>query len=297
MSVVWHHEQHAHERKTFPKRGPIVRWILGACVILGVVVSAGWFAFGGWRSGHIPVAIERVAWVPIGRASGGLLWYRHVARTARGIAAADGRDNVTEADFVQAVDACARRIALEALADELSVSISRDAVTESVEWTDDVRAFLTLATWNEQEYLEYVQRSFVLSHATEEATRASSEYHDATARAMDVILERLAAGIAFADVAYEYSEDPGTAQVRGSFGYVLPGEIDPVFDPVFALPIGEMSDVIIADDAFWIVQVEDRIVDGSGERTLLRGIAVKKKTLADILDDQVAQSPSSLWVR
>lgn len=297
MTVVWHHEHHRHARHVAPGRNAIARLLVLAVLVLMLVFGGGWFCWSGWRSGNLPRVVETWFYVPIGTESGHILWYPEIARLARGIAAADGRADVTESDYAQAIDATIRRNALEDLAEELDVSVTDDAVQSSITWTDDIRAFQTLAGWSDDEYTEYIVRGFVLSTATEQALLESDAYRDASIARMADIQAKIALGIAFEDIANEYSEDPVTAQSKGSFGYVLPEEVDAAFLPVFDLPVNTISDVITTLDAYWVLRTEDSVVDESGVRTLLRGIAIKKASLADVLDRMVADIAPTLWVR
>ncbi|MEK7632168.1 MAG: peptidylprolyl isomerase [Patescibacteria group bacterium] len=297
MTVVWHHEHHVHERHVAPERSRIVWWALGAVVILSVVAGGGWFFWKGWRSGSFPAILERTLFVPIGFEDGHVLWFSSVARLARGIAAADGRSAVSEADYAQAIDAMVRRHALEDIASEEHVNVSNADVSAAVEWTDDIRSFETLAGWSDGEYLKYIQRSFVLSTAVQSALHTSEVYQAGARDRIADIQAKLTLGIAFEDVAKEYSEDPATAQIKGSFGYVLPSEVDATFAPAFLLPTNTVSDVIVTSDAYWLLRIEDAVTDDSGTRYLLRGIAIKKGTLADILDERTSGIAPSLWVR
>ncbi len=297
MTVVWHHEHHVHERHVAPERFRIVWWVLGAVLVLSVVAGGGWFFWKGWRSGALPPIVERTLCIPIGFEDGHVLWFPSVARLARGIAAADNRSVVSEADYAQAIDAMVRRHALEDIASEEHVNVSNADVSAAVEWTDDIRSFETLAGWSDGEYLDYIQRSFVLSNAVQSAVLADEAYQNKAHDRMAELQAKLTLGIAFEDVAKEYSEDPATAQIKGSFGYVLPSEVDAAFLPVFSLALNTSSDVIATTDAYWILRIEDSITDDSGTRYLLRGIAVKKGTLADILDERTSEIAPRLWVR
>lgn len=297
MTVVWHHEHHRHARYVAPGRGAVARLLVFALFVIVLLFGSGWFAWSGWRSGKLPRTVETWLYVPIGVESGRALWYPHVVRLARGIAAADNRGEVTESDYAQAIDATVRRHALEELAEELRVTVSDSAARESVTWTDDIRAFQTLAGWSDDEYIQYVVRGFLLSTATEEALLRSDAYRDASIARMNDIRSKIAIGIAFEDIAKEYSEDPVTAQSKGSFGYVLASEVDAAFGPVFNLPVNTVSDVITTLDAYWVLRTEDSISDESGTRMLLRGIAIKKASLADILDSKVTDVVPILWVR
>lgn len=297
MTVVWHHEHHRHARNIAPGRGAIARLMVLAVVVIVFVCGGAWFYLGGWRSGVLPRIVESRLYVPIGYDSGDIVWYPAIARLARGIAAADNRANVTELDYAQALDATVRRNALEKLAKELDVSVAEETVQESVTWTSDIRAFQALAGWSDDEYVNYVVRVFVLSTAVEQALLVSDAYRDASIARMEDIQAKITLGIAFADLAKEYSEDPVTAASRGSFGYVLPAEVDSAFAPVFQLPVNTVSEVITTLDAYWVLRTEDTLVDESGVRVLLRGIAVKKASLADVLDSLTIESDPVLWVQ
>ncbi len=297
MTVVWHHEHHRHARHVASGRGAVARLLVLAALVIVFVFGGGWFAWSGWRNGSFPRVVEMWSYAPIGLASGHVLWFPDIARLARGIAAADERREVTESDYAQAIDAIIRRNALVDLANELGVVVTDDAIWESITWTDDIRAFQTLAGWSDDEYVEYIARGFVLATVTEAALLRSDAYRDASLARMADVQSKIALGIEFADIAKEYSEDPVTAQSKGSFGYVLPEEVDPAFASIFALPTNTISDVITTLDAHWVLRTEDAVSDESGTRILLRGIAIKKASLADVLDAKVAEISSTLWVR
>jgi len=297
MTVVWHHEHHFHERHVAPNRLRIFWWILFSLMILSLAASGGWFFWKGWRGGNLPVVVERILCIPIGYEDGNILWYPSIARLAHGIAASDNRTAVAEGDYLQAIDATVRRNALESIAISEGVAVSDSDVAAAVQWTDDIRSFEALAGWNDDEYLVFVQRSFVLSNAVESAILAEESYQAEAHARMKDIQAKLELGIAFDDVANEYSEDPATAQSKGSFGYVLPAEVDPAFAPVFLLPFNAVSSVIITEDSYWILRIEDSVTDESGTRTFLRGIAIKKRMLADILDERAVAIAPLLWVR
>lgn len=297
MTVIWHHEHHRHERHVAAGRGGVVRLLIISLFVLVFLLGGGWFYWSGWRSDVLPVALERVAYLPVGLAGGHVLWYAPIARLAHGIAAADNRTEVTEADYGQAIDAVVRRNALDDLADEVHASVSKDMVENSVTWTDDLRAFDETAGWSDGEYLHYIAQGLALSRAVEEEVHKNDSYESSSQERMAAIQAKLALGIAFDDVAKEYSEDPVTAPAKGSFGYVLPSEVDSGFAPVFSLPVNTPSDVLSLSEAYWIVRTEDAVSDESGTRYLLRGIAVRKATLSEILDEKTKNITPWLIVR
>src|SRR5437899_3504731 len=75
----------------------------------------------------------------------------------------------------------------------------------------------------------------------------------------DDLLKQLKGGAKFEDVAKKYSEDPGSANVGGSLGWIGKGQLAPEFEKVaFSLPKGQMSDVVKSVDGFHIVRVDDK---------------------------------------
>lgn len=297
MTVVWHHEHKLHERHVAPNRLPMFWLIVFAVFILFSAGVSGWFFWGGWRGGVLPVFAERMLFVPVGYVDGRILWYPSIARLAHGIAASDGRSDVVERDYLQSVDAIVRNNALETIAKNENVMVSDSDISADIQWTDDIRSFESLAGWSDDEYFTFVGKPFTLSKAVEDSVLRNEEYHFETRARMRKVLSKLELGIAFEDIANEYSEDPVTAQAKGSFGYVLPAEVDAAFVDVFLLPPNVNSSVIITNDFYWIFRIEDSVTDESGTRTLLRGIAIKKEMLVRILDKKVSEIIPLLWVR
>jgi peptidyl-prolyl cis-trans isomerase D len=75
----------------------------------------------------------------------------------------------------------------------------------------------------------------------------------------DDLLKQLKGGAKFEDVAKKYSEDPGSANVGGSLGWIGKGQMAAEFEKVaFSLPKGQVSDVVKSLDGFHIVRVDDK---------------------------------------
>jgi len=81
--------------------------------------------------------------------------------------------------------------------------------------------------------------------------------NEARAKAEDV-LKQLKAGGDFAKLAEKYSEDAETAKNGGEFGWIQHGRAPAIEKVAFALPKGQISDLISSDYGFQIVQVEDK---------------------------------------
>jgi len=101
-----------------------------------------------------------------------------------------------------------------------------------------------------------------------------------------IIQEKLAAGSDFAELATEYSQDPGSASNGGSLGYFPRGKMVPEFEEVaFGLEIGGVSEPVQSQFGFHIIKVDDvqtirdLEVTGASEEE----IEVYKKSIIDSL--------------
>lgn len=71
--------------------------------------------------------------------------------------------------------------------------------------------------------------------------------------------QRILAGEEFADLAAEYSDDPGSAANGGDLGWASQGAYVPEFDEAaFSLPVGEISEPILTQFGYHILQVIER---------------------------------------
>lgn len=75
----------------------------------------------------------------------------------------------------------------------------------------------------------------------------------------DEVLKKAKAGIDFAKLAYDYSEDPYAVK-GGDIGYIHYGRLDPEIEKVaFSLKPGELSDIIEAKAGYFIIKVEESV--------------------------------------
>ncbi|MDZ7827298.1 MAG: peptidylprolyl isomerase [Gammaproteobacteria bacterium] len=83
---------------------------------------------------------------------------------------------------------------------------------------------------------------------------------EAEAKALaEDIRARIANGESFADLAREYSDDPGSALSGGDLGWTMPGQMVPAFEEKMnASEIGEISDPFKSRFGWHILEVTDR---------------------------------------
>ncbi|MBV1927984.1 MAG: peptidylprolyl isomerase, partial [Gammaproteobacteria bacterium] len=82
--------------------------------------------------------------------------------------------------------------------------------------------------------------------------------------------ERIVAGEDFADLAREYSEDPGTALKGGELGWSTSGQFVPIFESTAAkLSIDEMSEPVFSQFGWHIIQVTGRRSEDFSEKLII----------------------------
>jgi|HubBroStandDraft_1064217.scaffolds.fasta_scaffold01028_2 peptidyl-prolyl cis-trans isomerase D len=100
----------------------------------------------------------------------------------------------------------------------------------------------------------------------------------------DDLLKQLKGGAKFEDVAKKYSEDPGSANVGGSLGWIGKGQMAAEFEKAaFSLPKGQISDVVKSLDGFHIVRVDDK------QEAHVKSIDEVKSQIEPILKHQKGQ--------
>jgi peptidyl-prolyl cis-trans isomerase D len=106
---------------------------------------------------------------------------------------------------------------------------------------------------------------------------------EAQKRAED-LLKQLKAGTKFEDLAKKYSEDPGSAKVGGSLGWVGKGRTVPEFEKAaFSQPIGQIGDLVKSSYGFHIIRVDAR------QDAHMKTLDEVKDTIEPILKQQKAQ--------
>ncbi|WP_332631136.1 foldase protein PrsA [Halalkalibacter flavus] len=114
--------------------------------------------------------------------------------------------------------------------------------TEGIDVTEeDIRAFYEE---NEEQFAEQVRASHILVEDEETANE---------------LIERIEAGEDFADLAREYSTDPGSGARGGDLDFFGRGQmVEPFEDAAFSLEIDEVSEPVESDYGFHIIKVTDQ---------------------------------------
>jgi peptidyl-prolyl cis-trans isomerase D len=100
----------------------------------------------------------------------------------------------------------------------------------------------------------------------------------------DDIAKQLKGGAKFEDLAKKYSEDPGSANVGGSLGWIGRAQMTPEFEKAaFALSKGQISDVVKSTDGFHIIRLDDK------QEAHAKSLDEVKDLIEPILKHQMAQ--------
>ena len=110
---------------------------------------------------------------------------------------------------------------------------------------------------------------------------AASDVRQSRHAKAEALLARIRKGEDFAAVAREASEDPGSASRGGELGVFAKGQMVPAFEQAaFALPVGQVSDVVESPFGFHIIKVHERVPAGK----------VPFETARDQIKNHLAQS-------
>jgi peptidyl-prolyl cis-trans isomerase D len=100
----------------------------------------------------------------------------------------------------------------------------------------------------------------------------------------DDLLKQLKNGAKFDELAKKYSEDPGSANVGGSLGWIGRSQMTPEFEKAaFSLGKGQISDVVKSSDGFHIIRLDDK------QEAHIKTLDEVKSQIEPILRKQKAQ--------
>ena len=116
----------------------------------------------------------------------------------------------------------------------------------------------------------------------------------ATLALAEALRARILAGEDFAELARQYSDDPGSGAEGGDLGWFGRGQMVPVFEEAaFSLPIGQVSEPIKSDFGYHLIEVLERDTERPKEESALaneRAQAYESWLQAQLASDQVERT-------
>jgi peptidyl-prolyl cis-trans isomerase D len=154
---------------------------------------------------------------------------------------------------------------------------------------DDIRAYYKAHKEDFREEskrrLIYVQFDRMPSSADSVSVREEAER----------LAEETRSGADFAELAEEYSDDPGSGAKGGDLGYFGRGRMVPAFEEAaFALKIGQISDPVLSRFGWHVIKLENRRGKGDAEEIRARHILLKIEPGEDTLQNARQQAE---WLR
>ncbi|MFQ6673225.1 MAG: peptidylprolyl isomerase [Fidelibacterota bacterium] len=137
--------------------------------------------------------------------------------------------------------------------------------------------------------LEAVPTLYNVSHILLKVTPGKKSTDQALALVRS-LREQILSGADFAELAQQYSDDPGSAQNGGELGFVTRGTLVPEFEAIaFALKPGQTSREVQTEFGYHLIQLIERV----GEKINVRHILIAPK-VSDADEDSVYAVASAI---
>lgn len=280
-----------------PPVAAIPRRFLVLGVALAVVVGAmvgTWMTFYRWHA-HQGVARSIARWLPLpaGHVDGDVLWYRELSERANALEALAGV--AAEDAFGQAVVRAQRDAVAAQLAAQLGVYVTDEEIAAFVAQDAELALLQSEAGWTARDYRRWGVAPYVLAEKLEEAVLRDASLQAYARGRVEKLVGKLEEGLQFADLALQYSEGD-TAYLGGDLGFVDPTTLpEPLATAVLSLAVGDVSDILETDRAFWLLTVTERAEESGVPR--VRVIEIKKDLLGEILTRALGTADVAVWLR
>lgn len=160
--------------------------------------------------------------------------------------------------------------------------------------SDAANQILELYGWTVDQFKAKVMRPYILQSKLAEALNNDETLGASAKTKADEALQKVKDGGDFAELAKEYSQDPGSAQNGGDLGEFGKGIMVPEFESAaFALKKGETSDLVRTQFGWHIIKVLDSETDKkTGEVTKIKAahILIAGPNVQEYLDKKLAEA-------
>jgi hypothetical protein len=280
MTVI-HHTQKQEAKIAPAKLSPGLKFwsffIFGLLILCFTIYVA--FAVVHWRTGF-GRTLSGIVPFPAATVGFQVVWYHEVVELAEVLDEFQTDDSVADS-FDRALNLAVRRRLIEKLAGDLGVTVTDEEIPAP---TPEVLSLMAVHGWSEADYRKYLSRPLLLAQKTEDQLQLSDEFQEIAKKKLQVVQDHLALGIAFSDIANQYSED-SSAAYGGDIGYFYRDELPAGLEGIFEAALNEPTEILEVPDGFVIAMLYDAIeIDGVRSEVGVRIIKARKATLAEVLE-------------
>ena len=191
---------------------------------------------------------------------------------------------------IEVVDSLAKKNNLVVSAGEVNAEIDK-LVSEAGTREKLVDNLYEFYKWDIDTFSNKVIKPYLLEQKVWEKLSSDPTYDQiAQSKAQEVLSKVRKNPEAFADLAKEFSDDPGSKDKGGDLGYFNQGVMIPEFEQAaLALEIGQISDLVKTQFGYHIIKLEDKKVsEENPEDTQLKAshILIALPTFSDIIEEQ-----------
>ena len=220
-------------------------------------------------------AVLKVLPIPAGYVEGKIIKMSDFKEEVKGVtqfAVANDFDVTREQVEKDVIDKLILQKAMEKLAKEFDVTVTPEDLDAAVQSQIDQLE-------NADEYAENVEKYFGWDVETfkqniiyievlrDNLIEAGIPKKVAEEKAQKVLAKVNKGKQSFEELAKEFSDDPGSSENGGDLGFFGKGVMVEAFEnAVFALEVGQISDLVETEFGYHIIKVEDRRVDGENEQ-------------------------------
>lgn len=294
----------------------LVAGVVGLAAILLIVVTVGIYKFG-W-DGPTAMTVARVLPYPAASVNGSVITFREYLDDVDTVNHFFARQQATGGDpefappsdqeiRVGVLDRLIQTEVLEAEAARYKIAVTQeDLDTEygnlegDTAQSEAAAQILDLYGWTADMFKQRVIRPYLMQQKLAQAiSNDSTLTAESEQRAKDV-LDQIRSGADFAELAKQYSADPGSGPEGGELGWFESGVMVPEFEAAaFALEPGSVSDVVKTQFGYHIIKLhevekddEGKVLKARASHILIGGISV-----SDYLDQKVAEAEVKRYVK
>lgn len=150
-----------------------------------------------------------------------------------------------------------------------------------------------------EQFKEKIIRPYVLQSKVAERVMAAENFDKTAKDKAAEVLKLVKEGKEdFGELAKRYSQDPGTAEKGGDLGYFKRGAMVKEFeDAVFALKVGEISDLVKTNYGYHIIKLEDKKGQGADEEARASHILIMSKSFDDYLQELLKEAAVKKYIK